>query len=89
MSPDDLLLAIYAGAGLALVLGYLWQRRRSERAFRLALEDAEQSGLTEAASLHPVVDPARCIGSGGCARACPEQAIGVVGGKAVLVSPAA
>ncbi|MBL8243738.1 MAG: NAD(P)-binding domain-containing protein [Rhodanobacteraceae bacterium] len=90
MNLDDLwLLSIYTSVGLALVLGYLWQRRRSESAFRQALEDAEQSGLTEAASLHPVVDPARCIGSGGCARACPEQAIGVVGGKAVLVSPAA
>ena len=89
MSQDDLLLMVYAGAALALVLAYLWYRRRAEAAFRQALDDAEQSGLTEAASLHPVVDPTRCIGSGGCARACPEQAIGVVGGKAVLVSPAA
>lgn len=90
MNQDDLWLwSIYAAVALVLVLGYLWHRRRSEAGYRVALEDAEQSGLTEAASLHPVVDPARCVGSGGCARACPEQAIGVVGGKAVLVSPAA
>lgn len=90
MNHDDLWLwSIYAVVALVLVLGYLWHRRRGEAAYRLALEDAEQSGLTEAASLHPVVDPTRCVGSGGCARACPEQAIGVVAGKAVLVSPAA
>lgn len=87
--PDLLLTLIYAVPVLFAVLGYAWHRRRAERASLQALADAEQSGLTEAASLHPVVDPARCIGSGGCARACPEHAIGVVGGKAVLVSPSA
>jgi thioredoxin reductase/ferredoxin len=88
-NPDLLLTVVYAVPVLLAVLGYLWQRRRSEQASVQALADAQQAGLTEAASLHPVVDPARCIGSGGCARACPEQAIGVVGGKAVLVSPSA
>ena len=88
-NPDLLLTLIYAVPVLLAVLGYLWYRRRAERASEQALADAEKAGLTESASLHPVVDPDRCIGSGGCARACPEQAIGVVGGKAVLVSPSA
>ncbi len=88
-NPDLLLALIYAVPVLLAVLGYLWHRRRAERASEQALADAQQAGLTESASLHPVVDPARCIGSGGCARACPEDAIGVVGGKAVLVSPSA
>jgi thioredoxin reductase/NAD-dependent dihydropyrimidine dehydrogenase PreA subunit len=43
----------------------------------------------EPPSLHPVIDPVRCIGSGSCAQACPEQALGVVGGKAVLVNASA
>lgn len=88
-NPDLLLTLIYAVPVLLAVLGYLWYRRRAERVSEQALADAEKAGLTESASLHPVVDPDRCIGSGGCARACPEQAIGVVGGKAVLVSPSA
>lgn len=88
-NPDLLLTLIYAVPVLLAVLGYLWHRRRAERSSLQALADAQQAGLTESASLHPVVDPERCIGSGGCARACPEQAIGVVGGKAVLVSPSA
>jgi len=54
-----------------------------------ALAEAQAAGLAEPMSLHPVVDPVRCIGSGTCAQACPEQALGVIGGKAVLVDGAA
>lgn len=87
--PDLLLNLTYAIPVLLAVLIYVWSRRRAERSSLQALADAQQAGLTESASLHPVVDLDRCIGSGGCARACPEEAIGVVGGKAVLVSPSA
>ena len=51
------------------------------------LEQARAAGLAEPASLHPVVDESRCMGSGSCARACPEKALGVVNGKAVLINP--
>jgi thioredoxin reductase (NADPH) len=43
----------------------------------------------EPPSLHPVVDATRCCGSASCVRACPEQALGIIGGKAQLVNPAA
>lgn len=90
MTDADLMLSlIYVGLVLAAVLSYSWLRRRAEIASRRSLADSEEAGLTEAPSLHPVVDPAICIGSGGCVRACPEKAIGIVDGKAVLVSPAA
>ena len=46
-------------------------------------------GLTEPLSLHPVVDPLGCIGSGSCAKVCPEQALGIIDGKAQLTNPAA
>jgi thioredoxin reductase/NAD-dependent dihydropyrimidine dehydrogenase PreA subunit len=36
-----------------------------------------------------VVDPNRCLGSGACARACPEGALGVVNGKATLINASA
>jgi thioredoxin reductase (NADPH) len=40
-------------------------------------------------SLHPIVDPAICIGCGACVSACPEgQIIGLVGGKAELIDAA-
>lgn len=37
--------------------------------------------------LHPVLDLDVCMGSGACAKACPENAIGIIKGKAVLVNP--
>lgn len=40
------------------------------------------------ASLHPIIDPVRCIGCGACTHACPEgQVIRLVAGKAQLVDP--
>jgi thioredoxin reductase (NADPH) len=39
-------------------------------------------------SLHPVVDEARCIGSGTCVKACPEvDVLAVFDGKAHVVNP--
>ncbi len=73
----------------AVVIGvYLWVRQRNERAHIATHAEAVAQGLLEPPSLHPVVNPNRCIGSGGCMQACPEQALGIVGGKAMLVSPA-
>ncbi len=40
-------------------------------------------------SLHPLIDPATCIGCGACVAACPEgKIIGLVGGKAELIDAA-
>jgi thioredoxin reductase (NADPH) len=74
--------------GLATLL-YLGLRARRQRSHAQALADAAAAGLAEPASLHPVVDPLRCIGSSACTRACPEQALGIVGGKAVLINGSA
>jgi thioredoxin reductase/NAD-dependent dihydropyrimidine dehydrogenase PreA subunit len=80
---------IYGLVLLAALAWYVWRRTARQRAYVSALREAEATGLVEPPSLHPVVDPVRCIGSGSCAQACPEQALGVVGGKAVLVNASA
>ena len=86
MSQGLLWFAYALPLGLALQL-HLQHRRRREARAQAALRQAVASGLTEPASLHPVIDPALCCGAGACVRACPEQALGIVGGKAQLVSP--
>jgi len=74
---------------LVVVLGfYLRRHRRSEAAHATVWQGAVESGLTEPATLHPVVDPRRCLGSRSCVTACPEKAIGIIGGKAQLINPA-
>ncbi|MEK8030178.1 NAD(P)-binding domain-containing protein [Ideonella sp. DXS29W] len=74
---------------LAAVGGHPWRRARRERHHAEEWAEAQAAGLNEPASLHPVVDPARCIGSSTCVRACPEQALGMVGGKATLINASA
>jgi thioredoxin reductase/NAD-dependent dihydropyrimidine dehydrogenase PreA subunit len=82
-------LLIYLAVALALVALHI-RRRRLKHAYEVAqLLEAEKSGLNEPPSLHPVVDPLKCIGSGACARACPEEALGVVNGKATLINASA
>ena len=60
--------------------------RRTAASLAVARE-SEASGMTEPPSLHPVVDLGVCIGSGACVRACPEQALGIIKGKGVLINP--
>jgi thioredoxin reductase (NADPH) len=88
---DMLGLAIY-GLPLALIVGaFTLRRSRLERLSHVAHADAAAAGLLEPASLHPIIDPARCIGCGSCIKACPEQpehhVLGLIDGRAQLVSP--
>lgn len=82
-------LVLYAALGVLVVAWHLRRRRRSERQHAADLQQAVATGLVEPPSLHPVFDPLACIGSGSCVKACPEQALGMVNGKAVLKNPAA
>jgi thioredoxin reductase (NADPH) len=88
----DYLTYLFYGLPLAVLMGwYLHRRVRLERASAAARETAHAAGLIDPVSLHPIIDPARCIGCGTCVKACPEQpmhrVLGVVGGRAELVSP--
>jgi len=67
---------------------YFVKRTKTHRKSKLFLETSVADGLTEAASLHPVIDPIACIGCGSCVTACPEHnVLGLVHRKAELVNP--
>jgi thioredoxin reductase (NADPH) len=82
-------LLLYA-VPLAVFL-FLYFRRRGKHLQQHAevLQESRESGLTDPASLHPVIDPLLCIGSSSCVRACPEGSLGIIDGKAHLVNPSA
>ena len=74
---------------LVALLYALWSHYdgRRERALATELEDIAGLGELLPPTLHPVIDPALCIGSGACVQACPEhQVIGLVQGRARLVN---
>lgn len=84
----DPLLAIYA-LPLAAAWYLFYRGRRKAEARHLEVSAAaREAGLTEPASLHPVIDPALCMGCGACVSACPEgEIIGLIEGKAELIEP--
>jgi thioredoxin reductase/ferredoxin len=88
MTTTALALCIYLPLCLLIVGIYMVRRRRRETASQQRLAKATAAGLIEPPSLHPVIDASRCIGSGICTNACPEHALGIIDGKAVLTDPA-
>jgi thioredoxin reductase/ferredoxin len=88
LSPtyDHLLLGGVILTALLLLI-HVVRRRRADRQARAKLAEAERLELNVPASLHPVIDPDVCIGSGSCVSACPEgKIIGLVDGVATLVN---
>ena len=63
--------AIYA-VPLSLIMGgyFIWQWRTTQVA-KKRLRTALATGLGEPVSLHPVIDPVKCMGWGACVSACP------------------
>ncbi len=84
----DPILLVYALPLATLWLLWTVRGRLRSRRHRETLEDNRQAGLLEPSSLHPVIDPARCLGCASCVRACPEHSIlGIIDGKAALIEP--
>ncbi len=86
--PFDPLLLFYAVPfGLIWALWHYNGVRKARTAIRV-MQEAKEAGLTEPASLHPVIDPALCLGCAACVKACPEkQILGIIDGKAALIEP--
>jgi len=82
-------LYVYLGVIALIVLLYARRRQRIQSEHAVALKESLEAGLGEPPSLHPEVNLNACIGSGACVKACPEEALGIVRGKAVLTNASA
>ena len=79
------------GAGLVFTIVvlavYLLRRRMEDHRAKHKLADYIRLELNVPNSLHPVIDPDICIGSGSCITACPEgKILGLVNGIATLLN---
>jgi thioredoxin reductase (NADPH) len=72
---------------LAVILFYFRVQRKNTKKVVAKIEQAKLDGLYEPVSLHPVVDPKTCIGTGACITACPEKDIlGLIDRKATTIN---
>src|SRR3979411_1148035 len=87
----DWSLAIYMLPFVIFVAFYMRRQRRTGARHLQTLEETVAAGLTEPASLHPLIDASKCLSCGACVRACPETShhdvLGLIDGKAVLIGP--
>lgn len=72
---------------LIILLIYLKVTSKKSKRTKEKIAKAKELGFYEPVSLHPVIDPNTCIGSGACIEACPEKDIlGWVSGKSKCIN---
>ncbi len=66
---------------------YLRNYKKKSKKVEKKISKAVEWGLHEPVSIRPYIDPAKCIGSGACIKACPEKdIIGIAKGKGKLIN---
>jgi thioredoxin reductase (NADPH) len=87
MSQSYLTTLLYLLPAIIVLVLYYRRHRKKEFHSRIRMAETVKSGIPEPLTLHPVIDTNKCLGSSACVKACPENALGIVRGKAVLIQP--
>jgi len=88
MSSEITILIIYITPLLFILALYLYKRKKHHSTSTEFLAQSRSDGLIEPASLHPIIDPQKCLGCASCISACPEQnVLGLIDRQAQLINP--
>jgi thioredoxin reductase (NADPH) len=79
-------IAIFALLLLIIAVPYWYKAFRHQKQAARTQEKSAKADLLVPTTLHPRIDVLACIGCGSCVRACPEDALGLVGGRAAIVN---
>jgi len=81
-------LIAFAAPLILFILIFIRKRDKSSKQSLTAFINVKNSGLTEPASLHPVIDANLCVGCASCISACPEgNVLGLINSRAHLINP--
>ncbi|MDP8208100.1 MAG: NAD(P)-binding domain-containing protein [Candidatus Electryonea clarkiae] len=82
---------IYLFTGIIVVtipLLYFFAEKRKSRKAEQVYDNAVHQGMDEPVSLHPFINPDKCIAVGACVKACPEKdVLGLINNKGQLINP--
>jgi thioredoxin reductase (NADPH) len=85
---EVLIYAVVIAFTIGVPVFYISRDRRKSRRGAEILRKAMERGMMEPVSLHPYIDPSKCMGSGACVTACPEvDVLALIDGKGMLVNP--
>ena len=88
MFSKDVITWLFYLLPLLFIFIYYSKSKKKHKSTHKTLTEVTEAGLTEPASLHPAIDPGKCLGCGACVSACPEgQILGLIKGRAQLIHP--
>jgi len=88
MLTKDVITWLFYLLPVIFIFIYYFLTKKEHKSSHNTLIEVTEAGLTEPASLHPVIDAGKCLGCGACVTACPEgKILGLIKGKAVLLKP--
>ena len=88
MSSEEMVTWLFYSLPVVFMLIYSTKKKKEHKSSHKTYTQVAKDGLTEPASLHPVIIPGKCMGCGACVAACPEgKILGLIKGKAQLIHP--